>query len=330
MEYLFSLFPVILFLACLFLLDSFKLVSQKLLLLSLLWGIIAAGLSYFANSWLTNILNLHYTTLIRYIAPVTEEVLKALLIFALIRIRLIGFVIDAAIYGFAIGAGFALTENTFYIMQLGSDTELFVWIVRGFGTAIMHGGCTALFSIILIAGMQREKSVWTSSLAGMALALFIHSGFNHFAINPFLQTLLIILVLPTFFVIIFNQSNSMLQNWLEIEFSNEVEMLRMIRQGQFKATRAGEYLASIKKHYSPEMIVDMYWYISLYLELSIKAKRNIMLKESGFPVMPEVGIKEKLIELQQLRKQIGKVGEMSLRPLIRINHRDLWTMNQLK
>lgn len=330
MEYFFSLFPVILFLACLFLLDSFKLVSQKLLLLSLLWGIMAAGLSYFANTWLTNTLNLDHTTLIRYIAPFTEELLKALLVFVLLQKRRIGFAIDAAIYGFAIGAGFALTENTFYILQLGKDAGLLIWIVRGFGTAIMHGGCTALFSMILIMGVQREKSVWTSSLAGMALALFIHSGFNHFAINPFLQTLLIILVLPTFFVMVFNQSNSMLQNWLEIEFSNEVEMLRMIRQGQFKATRAGEYLASIKKHFSPEMIVDMYWYISLYLELSIKAKRNMMLKENGLPIIPETGIKNKLNELQQLRKQIGKVGEMSLRPLIRINHRELWKLNQLK
>lgn len=330
MEIFFSLFPVLLFLAGLFLLDSFKLVSQKSLLLSLLWGILAAGLSYLLNTWLAESFSLDHTTLIRYIAPVTEEFLKALLIFLLISMRRIGFAIDAAIYGFAIGAGFALTENIFYIVQLGTDTELVVWILRGFGTAIMHGGCTALLSMIMILGMQREKPAWLASLPGLALALFIHSGFNHFAINPFLQTMLIILVLPTVFVMVFNQSNIMLQNWLEIEFSNEVDMLRMIRQGQFKSTRAGEYLASIKKHYTPEMIVDMYWYISLYLELSVKAKRNVMLKENGFPITPEAGIKEKLIELQQLRKQIGKVGEMSLRPLIRINHRELWKMNQLR
>jgi protease PrsW len=330
MEFFFSLFPVLLFLACLFLLDSFKLVSQKFLLLSMLWGIMSAGLAFLLNTSLADSLSINFTTVTRYIAPVTEEVLKAILIFILIGFRRIGFAIDAAIYGFAIGAGFALTENIVYIVQLGPDAGLFVWILRGFGTAVMHGGCTALLAMIMMLGIQRDKPAWLSSLPGLALALVVHSGFNHFAINPFLQTALIIIVLPTVFVMVFNQSNNMLQDWLEIEFNNEVDMLRMIRQGKFKSTRAGEYLASIKNHFSPEMIVDMYWYISLYLELSIKAKRNMMLKESGFPITPEAGIREKLIELQQLRKQIGKIGEMSLRPLIRINHRELWKMNQLK
>lgn len=330
MEFFFSLFPVLLFLACLFLLDSFKLVSQKFLLLSMLWGIMSAGLAFLLNTSLTDSLSIDFTTVTRYIAPVTEEVLKAILIFILIGFRRIGFAIDAAIYGFAIGAGFALTENIVYIVQLGPDAGLFVWILRGFGTAVMHGGCTALLAMIMMLGIQRDKPAWLSSLPGLALALVVHSGFNHFAINPFLQTALVIIVLPTVFVMVFNQSNNMLQDWLEIEFNNEVDMLRMIRQGKFKSTRAGEYLASIKNHFSPEMIVDMYWYISLYLELSIKAKRNMMLKESGFPITPEAGIREKLIELQQLRKQIGKIGEMSLRPLIRINHRELWKMNQLK
>ena len=296
----------------------------------MLWGIMSAGLAFLLNTRLADSLSIDFTTVTRYIAPVTEEVLKAILIFILIGFRRIGFAIDAAIYGFAIGAGFALTENIVYIVQLGPDAGLFVWILRGFGTAVMHGGCTALLAMIMMLGIQRDKPAWLSSLPGLALALVVHSGFNHFAINPFLQTALIIIVLPTVFVMVFNQSNNMLQDWLEIEFNNEVDMLRMIRQGQFKSTRAGEYLASIKNHFSPEMIVDMYWYISLYLELSIKAKRNMMLKENGFPVTPEAGIREKLIELQQLRKQIGKTGEMSLRPLIRINYRELWKMNQLK
>lgn len=330
MEFFFSLFPVLLFLACLFLLDSFKLVSHKFLLLSILWGIMSAGLAFLLNTSLADSLSIDFTTVTRYIAPITEEVLKALLIFILIGFRRIGFAIDAAIYGFAIGAGFALTENIVYIVQLGPDAGLFVWILRGFGTAVMHGGCTALLAMIMMLGIQRDKPAWLSSLPGLALALVVHSGFNHFAINPFLQTALIIIVLPSVFVMVFNQSNNMLQNWLEIEFSNEVDMLRMIRQGKFKSTRAGKYLASIKHHYAPEIIVDMYWYISLYLELSIKAKKNMMLRENGLPVLPEAGIREKLLELQQLRKLIGKTGEMSLRPLIRINHRELWKMNQLK
>jgi hypothetical protein len=48
----------------------------------------------------------------------------------------------------------------------------------------------------------------------------------------------------------------------------------MINKGQFRQTRAGQFLASLKERFSPEVIFDMYCFISLYLELSIKAKRN--------------------------------------------------------
>lgn len=329
MEYLFSLFPVILFLVCLYLLDSFKLVSQRILIICVLWGALSAGLSYLANTAILDAFSLSHEILIRYAAPFVEEVLKALLIILLISIRRIGFSIDAAIYGFAIGAGFSLTENLVYISQLGTQTGLIVWMLRGFGTAIMHGGCTALLAMIMINGVQRNRIWAVALLPGLAAAVVIHSIFNHFLLNPFLQTALIITVLPATFMLIFKQSTNVLQDWLEIEFSNEVEILKMIRRGEFAKTRAGQYLSSIKHHYAPEVIVDMYWYISLYLELSIKAKRNMMLRENDLPIIPEKGIKEKLIELKQLRKQIGKVGEISLQPLIRMRHRELWKLNQL-
>ena len=74
----------------------------------------------------------------------------------------------------------------------------------------------------------------------------------------------------------------------------------------------------------------MYCYIQLYLELSIKAKRNLMLRESGFPPIAENDIQNKLLELAALKKQIGKVGEITLAPLISMNYRDLWKLNLLK
>jgi protease PrsW len=330
MKMIFSLLPVLLFLISLYLLDNFKLVSRKTLLLCLLWGIASALISYYVNNFLIDQLSLKGETFRRYFAPLTEEITKAILVLILISRKKIGFAIDAAIYGFAAGAGFALAENMFYIYILDGDTNLVVWILRGFGTAIMHGGCTALFAMILMAGIQREKSFILSVILALIVGYIIHSGFNHFFLNPYLQTALIVLILPVLFLIVFQKSNTMLQDWLEIEFSNEIEMLRMIKQGEIKSTKAGEYLISLKKHFSAEVLVDLYWYFSLYLELSIKAKRNLMLKENGFPLIVEPDIMDKLAELKQLRKQIGKVGELALQPLVRMKHRELWKLNQLE
>jgi protease PrsW len=100
--------------------------------------------------------------------------------------------------------------------------------------------------------------------------------------------------------------------------------------GQFRSTKAGLYLVSLKNHFSPEMLVDLYCYISLYLELSIKAKRNLMLKENGFSVMAEKDLMPKLKELAAIRKKIGLMGESALAPLIRMNYKNLWKLNRLQ
>ncbi|MDR4987508.1 MAG: PrsW family glutamic-type intramembrane protease [Bacteroidales bacterium] len=325
----FGFFPVLLFLGCLFLLDSFKLVSRRLLAVCLAWGVVSALLAYLVNSFLIGFYNIGFDVLTRYIAPVSEELLKASLLLLLVARRRVGFMIDAAIYGFAIGTGFALAENLWYYIHLGADFNVLLAIVRGFGTAIMHGGVVAIAAMILIEGMQRNNNLLTGSALGLLVAMVLHSAFNHFIFDPLLMTLLIIILLPLIFYVVFMYTTRHLQNWLEVEFSNEVDMLRMIRQGQFRDTKAGRYLASLKEHFQPETLVDMYCFFSLYLELSIKAKRNLMLRENGFPVLVEPDIKNKLLELKALRKQIGKAGEMALLPLVRMNHRELWELNQL-
>lgn len=327
MDVVLSLFPVVLFLVFLFLFDSFKLVVLKYLLIAVVWGIASAGIAYLFNTKVSYLIS--FEVLSQYIAPGVEELLKILLILLLLKQKKIGFMIDASIYGFAIGAGFALTENIVYL-QNTSDPNLLIWIVRGFGTSIMHGGCTALFAMILISARTRSRKIGAYFPLALVVAYFIHALFNHFYISPVVQTLGIIVLLPVVFTVMFRYNENQLQNWLEIEFSSEIELLKTINKGQFSTTKSGQYLASLKSKFSNEILVDMYCYIELYMELSVKAKRNLMLKENGFPPIIEPDISDKLKELMQLRKQIGKLGELTLSPLIRMNYRDLWKLSTLK
>jgi RsiW-degrading membrane proteinase PrsW (M82 family) len=329
MEIIVSILPVLLFLFFLFLLDSFKLVVKRILFYAILWGLVSAGIAYLLNHLILQTTDLSFESFSRYIAPGTEELIKSLFVFYLVFRKQAGFLIDAAIYGFAVGAGFALVENSLYTYT-ASNAGLLVWILRGFGTALMHGGCTALVALILVGAKSRNAPYLLHTVIAFMSAYLIHGAFNHFYINPLLQTIGILIVLPAIFMLIFRHNENQLHHWLEIEFANEVELLQMIHKGKFSDTRSGEYLASLKTSFAGETIVDMYCYIQLYLELSIKAKRNLMLKESGFPPISETGIQEKLLELAALRKEIGKVGEITLSPLISMNYRALWKLNLLK
>ncbi|MCK9628628.1 MAG: PrsW family intramembrane metalloprotease [Bacteroidales bacterium] len=317
MGILFSVIPVLVFLSFLFVLDSFKLVFKSFLLLSIVWGISAALFLYFIK--VSN----------PVAAPLIEEVLKSVFVLYLIKRNKVGFTVDAAIYGFASGAGFALVENLVYFYAM-PEASILTWIVRGFGTAVMHGGCTAIIGMLVIFSKSVEKRGGLYIVSAFAAAFLIHYAFNHFYINPVLQTLGIIIILSVIFVLIFRYSEKKLHNWLEMEFSTEIDLLNMINRGEMLSTRAGQYLGTLKTNFSSESILDMYCYIRLYLELSIKAKRNLMLRENDFPVIIEEDIDEKLAELKALRKSIGKVGELTLAPLMSLNYRDLWKLNLLK
>ena len=330
MNIVFSILPVMIFLAFLFLLDSFKLVRFTTLILCLSWGALCTAAAYALNTLAADWLEINFDFLSRYVAPVVEETLKGSFILFLVSRKKVGFMIDAAIYGFAVGAGFSLVENLYYILTIQQDYNLLIWIIRGFGTAIMQGGCTAILAILLFAGINRSQNAALALIPGLITAILLHSGFNHLLAYPLLLTIFIVVFMPVVFLLIVSRSKDRLQQWLEIEFNSEVELLGMIQKGNFRSTKAGEYLVFVKTRFAPETVVDMYCYIALYLELSIKAKRNVMLRENGFPVIIEPDLQEKMKELGLLRKQIGKVGELALSPLIRMNYRSLWKINQLK
>lgn len=328
MSFTIALLPVVVFLLLLFLLDSYKLVNKGTLLSSFVGGILCALLALLINVQFQKYSTVNFDTFSRYIAPLFEESLKALIIIVLIKQKKIGFLIDAAIYGFAVGAGFAVAENSYYLLNF-ETSNLLVWILRGLGTSLMHSGVTAILAMLLIGTLNREKKLYAGFGISLLIAYFIHSGFNHFYIQPVTQTLLISICIPSLLILIFKLNEKQLQDWLEVEFFNEVELLAMMRKGELKSTKTGKYLVQLKQHFSKEVIVDMYCYIEIFMELSVIAKRNIMLLENDFTPIVEPNLKAKLAELKQLQKNIGKTGELALSPLIRMNYRDLWKLNTL-
>jgi protease PrsW len=326
---LLNFLPVLIFLAGLYLFDSFKLVAGKRLIISFAWGIAGAFLAWAVNTAIDRMVSLEYAQFIRYVSPVTEELIKASFIIFLISRHRIGFAIDAAIYGFAVGAGFALTENMHMLSTAGGDQGLMVWVLRGFGTSMMHGGGTALFAMIMMVGVQREIPAALAAIPGLLFAAVLHSVYNHFLLDPYLQTALIFVVFPLTFGIVFQRSGKLLRSWLEIELATEVKLLSMIKKGEIAGDKAGKYLLTLKNHCSSEMILDIYCYLALYLELSLMVKRDLLLKEAGLQLDDQPDFAEKLNEFSALRKRIGITGIIALQPLLRIRYRDLWKLNQL-
>jgi protease PrsW len=329
LESLAGLLPVIVFLLALRFLDSYKLVRMKALLLALAGGALAAGASYYANTALMSAAGQSFTIVSRYAAPLLEEALKAAVVLVFLRRRRIGFLVDAVILGFAAGAGFSLAENIYYLSSAPAS-GLGVWIVRGFGTAMMHGGTTAIFAAVTKTLFDRREkpSVW-SALPGLALAFLIHSGFNHFLLPPLASTGVMLLLLPAVAINVFLASERSTRKWLDVGFDSDVELLGLITAGRASTSKVGAYLAALKGKFPGEIVADMLCLIRLHLELSIGAKGILLLREAGLPATADPVVAEKFTELAYLEKSIGKTGMLAVGPLLHRSRRDLWELHML-
>ena len=111
----------------------------------------------------------------RLVGPIIEECGKALLVAWLVWTRRVGFLVDAAVMGFAVGAGFALVENVAYLRAL-TDAPLGLWLVRGLGTAVMHGGTTAVFAMLARTPVDRYPRLKPLAMVpGLVVAVALHA-----------------------------------------------------------------------------------------------------------------------------------------------------------
>jgi RsiW-degrading membrane proteinase PrsW (M82 family) len=325
-----GLLPVLLFLVALIYLDSYKLVRPRWVAGVLVAGCVLAATCWIVNAALQSWLALSTIAYSRYIAPVVEESAKAIVVVWLIRTNRIGFLVDAAIYGFAIGTGFAVVENLYYWYSL-ANPSLSLWIVRGFGTAVMHGGTAAIFGI---AGKTLAERRGLARRAGFAIALVaamaIHSTFNHFFLSPVLSTGFILIVLPPLIFVVFQRSEKALENWLNVGFDADTEVLEMILSGNLSSSHVGTYLHSLKERFSGEVVIDMLCCLRLHLELSLRAKGLLMMREAGFPVVLDAADKAKLDELDFLERSIGATGKLAMAPFLRSSSRDLWQIYMMR
>src|SRR3984893_10672863 len=209
-----GLLPVLGFLAVLLYLDSYKLVKLRAVITIVAAGALIAGASYVINGSVLHLARIDMTYFSRYVAPVTEELLKGLVVVALIRTHRIGFLVDAAIFGFAVGTRFATVEHL-YFLHLVPDAGMATWIVRGLGTAIMHGGATAIFAVMGLALLERTPEATVRGLVpGFGLAVVLHSAFNHLLTSPKLATFAILIVLPPLLYAVFQRSEKAVGDWL--------------------------------------------------------------------------------------------------------------------
>jgi RsiW-degrading membrane proteinase PrsW (M82 family) len=329
LNYLIAIIPVLVFLLVLKAMDSFKLVRFRHVAASLAAGFGTAVAAFLITREFMPATGLSLSAYSKYVAPLIEEALKSAWIVWLLSRRRTGFMVDTAIHGFAVGAGFAIVENVYHLNTMTGYGIAFS-VVRGFGPALMHGTATAIFGILSKTASELRGSVSAATvLPAFLMAVLIHSLFNHFFVSPLVSALALLIGVPLVMMLVFRQSERTLRRWLGIGFDSDQQMLEMITSGDIASTPVGEYLISLKRTFSGETVADMLCCLRLHLELSIKAKGILLMRENGFEPPPDPDVEDMFRELKYLEGRIGVTGKLALHPLLHWSSRDLWQLHML-
>jgi protease PrsW len=145
---------------------------------AVLWGatitIVVAG---FGNGLAALIAGEAVATVL--VAPVTEEVMKAVGILYAVRRRSIDSVIDGVVYAGWIGAGFALVENVEYFVFASAEGALVpVLVARGVLAPFAHPLFTVWIGIAVGRAVVRGRDPIVGALPGLALAIVLHALWN--------------------------------------------------------------------------------------------------------------------------------------------------------
>ena len=205
-------------------------------------------------------------------------------------------------------------------------------MIRGFGTAIMHGGTAAILAMISNTLYERRPSGGLHLLLpGLLAAVALHTGYNYLLVRPALATLATLLVLPFVIYLVFDHSERILRTWIEVDLDSDVKRLEAISTGTFLDSPSGRYLQALRDRFKGEQLVDMLCYLRVHGELAVRAKGILLLRESGLPDPPiDAETRGRLGELAQLERAIGKGGLLALRPLMMATGKEIWQLTLLR
>jgi len=318
-----ALAPVVMFLGVMWFMDSFRLVRPASIVMALIYGAGAAFACEALHRWLLPATGFEPLVFSRYVAPLTEEIAKAAFIVLLIARGRVGFLVDAALQGFAIGTGFALVENATYLRDY-PDAPLMLWAVRGLGTGVLHGATTAMTGIVgkAMADRHSRSRLWV--VPGLALAVVTHSIYNHLLAFPAAGAVLMLLLLPIVVVAVFEQSERATREWVGAGLDLDLMLLQLVISDGFQATRFGTYLRALPSHFEGVVVADMFCLLRIELELAVQAKAWLIAHQAGLDLPVDDDLRAALAERAYLERSIGRTGMLALEPLRVTSHRDYW------
>ena len=332
MQFVAALLPVVIYIFVVYKIDNFSLISVKNLLLQVLCGMVTA-LACFGLFQLTGemLADEHSD----YINPVLEELVKGLPLLYLASRKKIVFFIDSVICGAAVGGGFSILENIFYLLLGDGITGIGTVLFRGLEVALIHMGCSAIVAAGLMLVIRLIDDI-AMSVFLLLEAPVLHVCHNAFHFNPLMQFIFVFGTMGGLLMWTYFYDVDMIHRWLDKGLDKQLALLDSIKDGHLDDTPTGVFLESVKDAFPPEDFFDIICYVQLNVELNVAAKSRVMIRESGLERDLPLSDAEKELFMAQyteykiLEKNLGKAARMTIAPIVKFYPADQKALEDLK
>lgn len=332
-----ALVPVLVLLAIFVSFDAFKLMSLPEILILLALGGLAAVASYPVSGRLLDTLPIGFSNYSRFYAPWIEEAFKAVIVIILFRMNKIGFKLDAVLTGFAVGAGFSVVENIIYLIRL-PDFGASTWLVRGLGTAVMHGVTLAILAATAHEFAERETRgragefnfnlMWF--VPGYVVASLIHMAFNQFPDQPLLAMLGASMFAPVAILVIFQFGTAEAQKWLEAESKEHRAQWDSLGAGRWPDSPSGRSVARFAERFDEATAarIRRFWEVQAWLVL--QAEEALIEEAAGDVRFDPDAIRKAFGEREMIQGELGCVRFAELKTLLPFSRNDYWELSELR
>lgn len=267
----------------------------------------------------------------RYVAPASEEILKALILIYLVRKPNFTYFVDGAIYGFAAGIGFAVFENYEYILS-NPGSGLGIAIGRVLSGNLMHAATSALVGVGL--GMARfRRSLWPVMIlvGGLLLGMLIHSTFNHISTNLYLgETLRLVYAMALGFagaglVAFFIQRGlTEEKKWIEEKLGLADRVTAQEASIVHRLNDLQEILGPLAQKFGDQKADQIENFLVIQARLGILRKTLDKLEDPKMRAGAEKQMEELRQQMDQARRAVGSYCMLYLRNIFPPDSSPLW------
>ncbi|MBI3159136.1 MAG: PrsW family intramembrane metalloprotease [Chloroflexi bacterium] len=303
--------------------------SFGLALGSFFWGAAVFAMVSLLNRTLLRLELVETLLLVQFIAPVTEEILKGLLFVYLFRKINFTYFVDGAIYGFAIGIGFAVFENYEYLLGY-QEAALSIAIGRVISTNLIHASGTALVGIAFgLARFHKGLRRWAYILGGWLVAMILHVTFNNLVTRVSSGLLLLYAAAVGLFatVVIYRLIKTGLRQareWIQEKLgaadrvtASEAQMVNSIQD-------AKELLAPLVELFGEQQAAQVQRFLLIQARLGIHRKNLDKLQDPALVEETKAEMARLRQEMDGLRRQVGTYTMMTLRGIFPPDEGPLW------